>query len=60
MHYPIYRPRRMREKEALRAMIRETQLSVKDLIYPLFFCGTWQGPAARDLFHAGKFSTLGR
>jgi porphobilinogen synthase len=26
----------MREKEALRAMIRETQLSVKDLIYPLF------------------------
>ncbi len=36
MHYPIYRPRRMREKEALRAMIRETQLSVKDLIYPLF------------------------
>jgi len=36
MHYPIYRPRRMREKEGLRAMIRETQLSVKDLIYPLF------------------------
>jgi porphobilinogen synthase len=26
----------MREKEGLRAMIRETQLSVKDLIYPLF------------------------
>lgn len=36
MHYPIYRPRRLREKEALRSMIRETQLSVKDLIYPLF------------------------
>jgi len=36
MHYPVYRPRRLREKEALRSMIRETHLSVKDLIYPLF------------------------
>ncbi|HEX9919957.1 MAG TPA: porphobilinogen synthase [Candidatus Methylomirabilis sp.] len=36
MHYPIYRPRRLREKEALRSMVRETELSVKDLIYPLF------------------------
>jgi len=36
MHYPIYRPRRLREKEILRCMVRETELSVKDLIYPFF------------------------
>jgi len=36
MHYPIYRPRRLREKEVLRSMVRETELSVKDLIYPFF------------------------
>ncbi len=30
------RPRRLRLNENLRAMIRETNLSVKDLIYPLF------------------------
>jgi len=30
------RPRRLRLNENLRAMIRETNVSVKDLIYPLF------------------------
>jgi len=30
------RPRRLRRTEALRKMVRETQLSVNDLIYPLF------------------------
>ena len=30
------RPRRLRLNENLRAMVRETDLSVKDLIYPLF------------------------
>lgn len=34
--YPTYRPRRMRASANLRAMICETTLSVKDLIYPLF------------------------
>lgn len=34
--YPEYRPRRLRRSEALRAMVRETELSVKHLIYPLF------------------------
>lgn len=34
--FPIYRPRRLRATENLRAMIRESSLSVKDLIYPLF------------------------
>lgn len=36
MYFPIYRPRRLRENESLRQLIRETRLSVNDLIYPLF------------------------
>ena len=36
MLFPEYRPRRLRRTEALRAMIRETELSVKHLIYPMF------------------------
>lgn len=36
--YPIARPRRLRRTEALRAMVRETNLSVDRLIYPLFVC----------------------
>ena len=29
--FPVYRPRRTRATENLRAMIRETEVSVKDL-----------------------------
>jgi porphobilinogen synthase len=36
MMYPEYRPRRLRRTESLRALIRETTLSMKHLIYPLF------------------------
>lgn len=36
MMYPEYRPRRLRRTESLRALIRETALSPKHLIYPLF------------------------
>lgn len=36
MFYPRYRPRRMRANENLRRMIRETRLSVDNLIYPMF------------------------
>ncbi|GBE14523.1 MAG TPA: porphobilinogen synthase [Proteobacteria bacterium] len=36
MQYPIYRPRRMRRTETLRRMMRETRLSVDNLINPLF------------------------
>lgn len=36
MYYPTYRPRRLRRNEKLRSLIRETELSVNDLIYPLF------------------------
>ena len=34
--FPIYRPRRLRANENLRRLIRETTLSVHDLIYPMF------------------------
>ena len=34
--FPIYRPRRMRANENLRRLVRETRLSVDDLIYPMF------------------------
>jgi porphobilinogen synthase len=36
MMFPEYRPRRMRKNETFRAMVRETSLSVDQLIYPLF------------------------
>ena len=36
MLFPDYRPRRLRQNEAFRRMIRETRLSVDDFILPLF------------------------
>jgi len=36
MNFPDYRPRRLRKNENFRRMIRETALSVDDLICPLF------------------------
>lgn len=36
MQFPDYRPRRLRRTENFRRMIRETQLTVDDLILPLF------------------------
>jgi len=32
----MFRPRRLRKNEAIRSMVRENHLSVKDFIYPLF------------------------
>lgn len=34
--FPIHRPRRLREKSAIRSLVRETRLEVGDLICPLF------------------------
>jgi porphobilinogen synthase len=39
MLFPDYRPRRLRQNEAFRRMIRETHVSVDDLILPLFVIG---------------------
>ena len=36
MQFPDYRPRRLRQNEGFRRMIRETLLTVDDLILPLF------------------------
>ena len=36
MLFPDYRPRRLRQNENFRRMIRETRLSVDDLILPMF------------------------
>ena len=45
MGFPTYRPRRMRVNEAARNLIRETQLSASDFIYPFFVC---PGTAVRE------------
>lgn len=34
--YPVHRMRRMRQREGLRSLVRETRLSVENLIYPMF------------------------
>ena len=36
MEFPAYRPRRLRRTETLRRMVRETRLSVDQLVLPLF------------------------
>jgi len=36
MRFPIHRPRRLRQNAKLRALVRETELSVTDLVMPLF------------------------
>lgn len=38
MMFPEYRARRLRRTEAIRSLVRETVLTVDDLIYPLFIC----------------------
>ncbi|MBI4654617.1 MAG: porphobilinogen synthase [Nitrospirae bacterium] len=36
MSFPIHRPRRLRKNGAIRKMVRETQLTPEDFIYPMF------------------------
>ena len=36
--FPTHRLRRLRRTEALRGMVRETRLSARSLVYPLFVC----------------------
>jgi len=36
MYFPEYRPRRLRNNKSIRTIISETNLSVQDLIYPMF------------------------
>jgi len=36
MYYPMFRPRRLRETETVRRMVRETRLTVDDFVMPFF------------------------
>jgi len=36
MYYPVFRPRRLRQNETFRRLVRETRLHLEDLIQPLF------------------------
>ncbi|PMP77311.1 MAG: porphobilinogen synthase [Sulfurihydrogenibium sp.] len=36
MGFPIHRPRRLRKNENIRRLVRETTLTVDDLVYPIF------------------------
>jgi len=36
MYYPVFRPRRLRETETVRRMVRETRLATDDFIMPFF------------------------
>jgi porphobilinogen synthase len=38
MPFPIHRPRRLRRTETLRALVRETELSARSFVFPLFVC----------------------
>jgi porphobilinogen synthase len=38
MPFPIHRPRRLRSTEAIRRLVRETELSPADFVLPLFIC----------------------
>lgn len=38
MGFPITRLRRLRQNEQLRSLVRETQLSAKSFVYPMFVC----------------------
>lgn len=38
MEYPVYRARRLRKSAQFRRLVRETSLSIDDLVLPLFVC----------------------
>ncbi len=38
MYFPIYRPRRTRQNNFFRDLVRETYLNKNDFVYPLFVC----------------------
>lgn len=44
MGYPTIRPRRLRATPELRALVRETNLSPGDLVYPMFFNAALDAP----------------
>jgi porphobilinogen synthase len=72
MSFPTHRPRRLRRTEALRAFVRETQLSPGNLVYPMFICpgrgvrqevpsmpGVYQQSVDRSLEECREVESLG-
>jgi porphobilinogen synthase len=57
MGFPATRMRRLRRTESLRSMVRETELSVSQLVYPLFISATVSGrrpiPSMPGVDHLG-------
>ncbi len=49
MNQLLQRPRRLRRTAQIRALVRETQLTANDLIYPLFVCS---GEGVRRAIHS--------
>src|SRR5947207_7103521 len=45
MGFPTIRPRRLRTTPQMRSLVRETNLSSGDFIYPMFFSATLDAPA---------------
>ena len=57
MAFPTTRPRRLRRSELLRAFVRETRLSPRNLVYPLFVCpGTGVKQEIRSMPNQYHFS----
>jgi porphobilinogen synthase len=44
MPFPLHRPRRLRATPALRALVRETTLTPRDFLWPLFFSAVVDDP----------------
>jgi porphobilinogen synthase len=44
MPFPLHRPRRLRATAALRALVRETTLTPRDFLWPLFFSAAVDDP----------------
>ena len=58
MIFPDYRPRRLRQNELFRALVRETRLSSSQFIYPLFVKHRQRGKGG-DLVHARRLPSVG-
>jgi porphobilinogen synthase len=44
MAYPLHRPRRLRKNDAIRRLVRETELHPSSFVYPLFVSETAENP----------------
>ena len=44
MGFPVIRPRRLRTTPEIRALVRETELSPRDFVYPMFFNAAIDAP----------------